>query len=474
MVVLVPLAWYGSGLARDFDMLADLPKKDEARAGFDVLAEHMGAGNMRPLNVLLRDDEGFADSEGLARIAELQTTLAALDHVAEVRSATGSLPDGTTLNVLSQLSTAEAQARQGVAALQAASVLDPGSGAGTQSTQLLQSAVRQLIVLGGYLEQLAVTYPEVVSDAAYQRAIAADTALVTVIRGAESALASGTTLTQLIGQISGGLTDLADGLEGLQSVFSDRPLAVMLPAAYLSAAGTAARLQVVLDAGPYSEEALDAVTDLVATLSDEGLTGAVEGNSAVLRDLRDISDRDMDKAMVFVLGGILVVLILLLRALVAPIYLILTILLSYSATLGVVRLVFGDMLGQTGITWWVPMFMFVMLVALGMDYNIFLIGRVKEEVARHGTREGTRLALARTGGIITSAGIIMAGTFASMMAGSLLGLKQIGFAVTFGVLLDTFVVRTTLVPAIVVLLGRWSWWPRRGPGKPVTGPTTEA
>jgi RND superfamily putative drug exporter len=129
--------------------------------------------------------------------------------------------------------------------------------------------------------------------------------------------------------------------------------------------------------------------------------------------------------------------------------------------MGVVRLLFVDLLGNAGIVWWVPMFMFVMLVALGMDYNIFLIGRVKEEVVGAGTRAGVRHALARTGGIITSAGIIMAGTFASMMSGSLLGLLQIGFAVAFGVLLDTFVVRTTLVPAITVLLGRWSWWPRR-------------
>ena len=188
----------------------------------------------------------------------------------------------------------------------------------------------------------------------------------------------------------------------------------------------------------------------------------------MLLDLQDASNRDMNRAMIYVLGGIFVVLVLLLRALVSPIYLILTILLSYGATLGVVRLLFVDILGAAGIVWWVPMFMFVMLVALGMDYNIFLIGRVKEEVVANGTRAGTRLALARTGGIITSAGIIMAGTFASMLSASLLGLLQIGFAVAFGVLLDTFVVRTTLVPAIIVLLGRWSWWPsRRGTGRRV-------
>jgi RND superfamily putative drug exporter len=172
----------------------------------------------------------------------------------------------------------------------------------------------------------------------------------------------------------------------------------------------------------------------------------------------------MVRSIVWVLLGILVVLILLLRALVAPIYLILTILLSYGATLGIVRLVFTDLLGGAGVTWWVPIFMFVMLVALGMDYNIFLMGRVKEEVGRLPNREGTARAVSRTGGIITSAGIIMAGTFAAMMASSILGLVQIGFAVAVGVLLDTFVVRTAMVPALVTLLGRWSWWPRRQPG----------
>ncbi len=222
-------------------------------------------------------------------------------------------------------------------------------------------------------------------------------------------------------------------------------------------------------------EAGDATKALRSALSTAGFDAVVEGDSAVLLDIQESSDRDMTRALIYVLGGVFIVLVLLLRAVVSPVYLILTILLSYSATMGVVRILFVDILGYAGVVWWVPMFMFVMLVALGMDYNIFLIGRVKEEVAANGTRAGTRNALARTGGIITSAGIIMAGTFASMMSGSLLGLLQIGFAVAFGVLLDTFVVRTTLVPAITVLLGRWAWWPRRGPGgkEPPAGPDAE-
>ena len=103
-----------------------------------------------------------------------------------------------------------------------------------------------------------------------------------------------------------------------------------------------------------------------------------------MTDLQDASNRDMTRAIIFVLAGIFVVLVLLLRALVAPLYLILTILLSYGATLGIVRVVFSDLLHKPGVTWWVPIFMFVMLVALGMDYNIFLMGRVKEEVAKSG------------------------------------------------------------------------------------------
>ena len=469
VIVLVPLAVYGGGLARDFDLLGDLPKDNEVRQGFDVLATHLGPGTMQPLNVVVIDSAGYDTPGGLARMKELETALAELAHVANVRSFIGSLPDLKTLSVADQLGVQTRAVRDGIAQLQQAAAARGGAGG---SSEQLQAAAAGLTDVFGYLAQLARSYPEILQDAGYQKAVTALSELAKLAQASGGALSGG--IQEALTQVGA----LVEGLDLLQGTFAARPDAILLPDlylksneglkalrdAYISADGTATRLQVALDSGPYAPDAIATVETIRQTLSENGFKGGVEGNSAVLLDLRDSSNRDMTRVIIFALGGIFVVLLLLLRALVAPIYLILTILLSYTATLGVVRLLFVDVLGAAGITWWVPMFMFVMLVALGMDYNIFLIGRVKEEVARNGTRAGTRQALARTGGIITSAGIIMAGTFASMMSASLLGLLQIGFAVAFGVLLDTFVVRTTLVPAIVVLLGRWSWWPRRGPG----------
>ncbi len=115
-----------------------------------------------------------------------------------------------------------------------------------------------------------------------------------------------------------------------------------------------------------------------------------------------------------------------------------------------------------------PFFAFVFLVALGIDYSIFLFGRVKEEVSYNGMREGVHVAVATTGAIITSAGMILSGTFAALMSGQIAGLREMGFAVAVGVLIDTFVVRTVLDPALATLFGRWTWWPGKVPK--ATGP----
>src|SRR5262249_25512668 len=148
-----------------------------------------------------------------------------------------------------------------------------------------------------------------------------------------------------------------------------------------------------------------------------------------------------------IFAAIGIILGLLLRSVVAPIYLLLTTLLSYFATLGLTTLVFVHILGQSGIQNFVPPFMAVFLIALGADYNVFIMSRVREESWRSGIHEGTRRALSRTGGVITSAGIILAGTFAVLLVPPLQFLQQIGFSVAVGVLLDTFIVRALLVPS---------------------------
>jgi RND superfamily putative drug exporter len=152
---------------------------------------------------------------------------------------------------------------------------------------------------------------------------------------------------------------------------------------------------------------------------------------------------------------------LLLRSILAPILLILTTVLSFGTAMGVSALVFNHVLGFPGADPAVPLYGFVFLVALGIDYNIFLMTRVREESLAHGTRSGILRGLSATGGVITSAGIVLAATFAALGVIPILFLAQLAFIVAFGVLLDTFVVRSLLVPALAYDIGRRIWWPAK-------------
>jgi len=228
------------------------------------------------------------------------------------------------------------------------------------------------------------------------------------------------------------------------------------------------RLFVTLEREPYAAESLDAVTLLRQqgrfALNDtvlEDVELLATGSAAFFDDIRQLSSQDLKTIIIAVLIGIFVVLAILLRSLVAPAYLILTVLLSLLATLGLTTLVFQIIAGQPGVAWWLPPFLFVMLVALGADYNIFLMSRIREEARLHTTADATARGLALTGHVITSAGLILAGTFGALLLAPLRSLQQYGFAVTVGILLDTFVVRSLLVPSIAVMLGRHNWWPSR-------------
>jgi RND superfamily putative drug exporter len=218
-------------------------------------------------------------------------------------------------------------------------------------------------------------------------------------------------------------------------------------------------VQATLEPQPYSTQAFDLIEPIrdAAHAAAEGTL--VGGASAVEFDVREAAAWDSTVIPPIVLVVVFLILALLLRAIVAPLVLIGTVILSFLAALGVGYFAFDVIFDFPGSDPSLPLFAFVFLVALGVDYNIFLVARAREEAIKHGTRSGILRALAVTGGVITSAGIVLAGTFSVLAVLPLVFLTEIGFIVAFGVLLDTFLVRSVLVPALVLLIGPRVWSP---------------
>ncbi|MEO7589119.1 MAG: MMPL family transporter [Arachnia sp.] len=217
-------------------------------------------------------------------------------------------------------------------------------------------------------------------------------------------------------------------------------------------------LQATLTDPADTAEAEETVRALRADLGD---TAEVGGTTAVAIDTKDTSIHDRNLIIPVVLVVILIILMLLLRSVLAPVLLIATTVLSFGTAMGTAAIVFNHILKLPGADPSVPLYGFVFLVALGIDYNIFLMTRVREESLVHGTRQGIVRGLAVTGGVITSAGIVLAATFSALAVLPILFLLQLAFIVAFGVLLDTFVVRTLLVPALTYDIGPAIWWPKR-------------
>jgi RND superfamily putative drug exporter len=218
-------------------------------------------------------------------------------------------------------------------------------------------------------------------------------------------------------------------------------------------------LQGTLTDAADSDAAAATVRELRVELHE--LDALVGGVTATAIDTNDASIHDRNLIIPVVLVVIMLILMLLLRSILAPVLLIITTVLSFGTAMGVSALMFNGVFGFPGADPAVPLYGFVFLVALGIDYNIFLMTRVREESLEHGTREGVLRGLSITGGVITSAGLVLAATFAALSVIPILFLAQLAFIVAFGVLLDTFVVRSLLVPALAYDLGRVIWWPSK-------------
>lgn len=227
--------------------------------------------------------------------------------------------------------------------------------------------------------------------------------------------------------------------------------------------GNYAELRLVLDAEPESNEALQVIRDLRATLDQlpEGVTALVGGQDASTLDVTDATARDQALLVPLILISVFLILILLLRSLAAPIFLMIAVVGSFFSALGASWLIFQYIYGFPALDLTVLILAFLFLVALGVDYSIFLVTRAQEEAKVLGTRAGMQKALGATGGVITSAGILLAAVFTVLGVLPLIALAQVGTIVGIGVLLDTLLVRTIIVPALAFITGKKFWWPRK-------------
>jgi RND superfamily putative drug exporter len=220
-------------------------------------------------------------------------------------------------------------------------------------------------------------------------------------------------------------------------------------------------LEVTLEDTADSTAAQETIQRIRESLRAEDSSIRVGGTAAVQLDTRTSSQHDRAVVIPVVLGIITLILMMLLRSILAPLILLATTIVSFTATLGIAALVFNTVFGFPGADPSVVLYGFIFLVALGIDYNIFLMTRVREESLKHGTKKGTLIGLVATGGVITSAGIVLAATFAALAVIPILFLAQLAFIVSLGVLIDTILVRSLLVPALSRTLGNRIWWPSR-------------
>ena len=238
-------------------------------------------------------------------------------------------------------------------------------------------------------------------------------------------------------------------------------VASVTPTGLTSHDANSASLNVTLEQDPNTLDSLDLVPPMRKAIHDlgPGVTGQVGGSTAINYDLNEVTKTDLEKLVPAAILIIFLILVILLRALVAPVILIASVILSFLCTLGISMLFIRYVVGDDGIFPSIITYAFIFLVALGIDYTIFLMARVREEAAEHGTREGMLRAIGATGPVITSAGLILAGTFSVLMTLPVTFTFDLGFMVALGILLDTFIVRTIMVPAAIELIGDKAWWP---------------
>jgi len=431
-------------LVRSADIINQLPQKAQSVEGFKIMNAHFPAGELSPLYLLIESPQGNITSSG---------SLKAIEGIAQ------SIQNVQGVSRLDYFSAPSSQL-SGLAIQDRNIGSDAGKGIGLDKIASLQTS-------GQLLQGLALQYPGIIQSENFQQAIVNLKQISTVATQISSAQPAD--LPVIFGQLQSAIDKLAENLNGLGGEFElqgNTSFTLYLQNTYFSGDKTIARINIVLSGDPYSSDTITTVAQLrkavntsVSASTLAGSSHYIGGESATRADIMLTNDADFGRVVGVSVAGILVVIMILMQSLVAPLYMVATVLLNYGTTLGIATWLFLDVMKQGSMIYMIPLFIFVILVALGADYNIFLMSRIREEAHQRPMKEAVSHAVANTGGVITACGIILAGTFATLITAPLRVVVQIGSAIAVGVIIDTFIVRALLVPAIATLVGRWSWWP---------------
>jgi len=465
LIVLLLLPYMAlPNLSRTTDMLTAMKKSSDSVRGYNLISDHFGSGQISPTTVVLvSSSQNVLQADSLKAQEQAAQAIRNLPNVAQVRTAIRPLGDQPVSDLLvgNQLQNWSTGLKK--AADQLSSNMDADQ-------------IKQLQTLPDYFTALAQQYPEAAQEPVF---IAVQGNIQKLDASVDQITGSNVT-DELLGRIKALLIDLSSNINSLESKFEGRQDAYFIPqclldtspqlkdflSSYFSADGTTVKFDIILKYQPYTNRALDTISGIRKTLHSS-LAGTslstgqyyVAGSTAEKADVMNINSRDFIRVMILALVGVYVIISILLRSVVAPIYMILTVALNFGAALGISSWAFNNIFHYSGINYMVPSILFVVLVAVGADYNIFLVSRMREEYKNNSAREAVRIAVTNTGGVITACGVILAGTFAALTSAPFQIVMQVGFSVAVGVLLDTFIVRAILVPAIAAYMGKWSWWP---------------
>ncbi|RKP53933.1 MMPL family transporter [Cohnella endophytica] len=425
-ILLLPLSLLFQG-KRSFDDISEINPQSDSVQGFRQVEKAFGIGEAFPVTVVVTSMLSMRSSSGLAALEQASATLAAAEGVSEVRSAVrplGRKPEQLTV---------------------------PGQLKAPNVGDIVQAIMNEQQTLIEGLKTIALGAVPLSHGWI---------GIVPAVRLWEDGL-SKLVLSQL-----GGLKRISgpEGRnEGTKPISAERQAAMDY---YISPDGHTTKFELILSTNPYSAASMDAIPVIAGQLRDSldatALTDPqvfVTGVSAKYNELRGISYVDFIRTAALVLIGIFAVLVLMLRSIIAPLYVLLSLGINYFVTMGITEFVFVKALGFPGLSWTVSFFVFLVIVALGVDYSIFLMARYKEEYRPGHNAAAMAKAMRTTGGVIGSAAVIMAGTFGALSFSGVDTLVQIGIGTLIGLLLYATIFMTLVVPAFSFLLGELNWWP---------------